>query len=160
MFGLSKKQKEMAVYSPMDGIAIKLDSVPDEAFSEHILGDGAAVIPENGNIFSPIDGEIIDITDSRHAFCITAEDGTELLLHVGIDTVNLKGEGFDVKISSGDKVKAGQKIAEVDLEFLKKNNLKLETPVVLTETENYKIMQVHEGKVSGGRDVLFLYKKQ
>ena len=160
MFGFSKKQKEMAVYSPMDGIAIKIDSVPDEAFSERILGDGAAVIPENGNIYSPVDGEIVDITDSKHAFCITAQDGTELLLHVGIDTVNLKGEGFEVKISSGDKVKAGQKIAEVDLEFLKKNKLRTETPVVLTEAENYKIMQVHEGKVSGGRDVLFLYKKQ
>ncbi len=160
MFGLSKKQKEMSVYAPMDGIAVKLDSVPDEAFSERILGDGAAVIPENGNIYSPVDGEIIDITDSKHAFCITANDGTELLLHVGIDTVNLKGEGFDVKISSGDKVKAGQKIAEVDLEFLRKNKLKTETPVVLTEAENYKIIQVHEGKVSGGRDILFLYKKQ
>lgn len=160
MFGFGKKQKEMAVYSPMDGIAVKLDSVPDEAFSERILGDGAAVIPQNRNIYSPVSGRIVDITDSKHAFCITADDGAEILLHIGIDTVNLKGEGFDVKISSGDKVKAGQKIAEVDLEFLKKNKLKTETPVVLTEAENYKIMQVHEGKVSGGRDVLFLYKKQ
>ncbi len=159
MFGITKKQKEMAVYAPMDGVAIKLSDVPDEAFSERILGDGGAVIPENGNVYSPVDGEIIDITDSKHAFCITTDEGTELLLHIGIDTVNLKGEGFDVKISSGDKVKAGTKIAEVDLEFLKKNNLRLETPVVLTEAENYKITQVHEGKVTGGRDVMFLYKK-
>lgn len=159
MFDFIKKQKEMAVYAPMDGVAIKLNDVPDEAFSEKILGDGAAVIPENGNVYSPVDGEIIDITDTKHAFCITTNEGTEVLLHIGIDTVKLKGEGFNVKILSGDKVKAGSKIAEIDLEVLKKNNMKLETPVILTEPENYKITQVHEGVVSGGRDVLFLYKK-
>ena len=159
MFEFKKRQKEMAVYSPMDGISIKLSDVPDEAFSERILGDGAAVIPKNGNVYSPVDGEIIDITDSKHAFCITTNEGTELLLHIGIDTVNLKGEGFNLKIVSGDKVKAGSKIAEIDLEFLKKNNIRLETPVILTEAENYKITQVHEGEVTGGRDVLFLYKK-
>ena len=159
MFEFIKKQKEMAVYAPMDGVAIKLSDVPDDAFAEKILGDGAAVIPENGNVYSPVDGEIIDITDSKHAFCITTNEGTEMLLHIGIDTVNLKGEGFDVKILSGDKVKAGTKIAEIDLEFLKKNNIKLHTPVILTEPENYKITQVHEGIVTGGRDVLFLYKK-
>ncbi|MBO5733477.1 MAG: PTS glucose transporter subunit IIA [Clostridia bacterium] len=159
MFDFIKKQKEMAVYAPMDGEAIKIEQVPDEAFSEKILGDGAAIIPENGNVYSPVDGEIIDITDTKHAFCITTNEGTEVLLHIGIDTVNLKGEGFDVKIVSGDKVKAGTKIAQVDLELLKKNNIKTITPVILTEAQNYKITQVHEGKVSGGRDVLFLYKK-
>jgi len=159
MFEFKKKQKEMAVYAPMDGVAIKISDVPDEAFSERILGDGAAVIPENGNVYSPVSGEIIDITDSKHAFCITTNDGTELLLHIGIDTVNLKGEGFNLNIVSGDKVKAGTKIAEIDLEFLKKNNVKLETPVILTEAENYKITQVHEGRVKGGHDVLFMYKK-
>lgn len=159
MFDFIKKQKEVAVYAPMSGVAVKLSDVPDEAFSQKILGDGSAVIPENGAIYSPIDGEIMDITDSKHAFCITGNDGTEMLLHVGIDTVKLKGEGFCVNIVSGDRVKAGMKIAEVDLEVLKKNNINPHTPVVLTEAQNYKITQVHEGNVQGGRDVLFLYKK-
>lgn len=159
MFGLVKKQKEMAVYSPMDGEAIKLSQVPDEAFSEGILGDGAAVIPKNGNVYSPVDGEIIDITDTKHAFCITTNEGTEILLHIGIDTVKLKGEGFNVKIVSGDKVKAGAKIAEIDLDVLEKNSVNKHTPVILTEANDYKITQVHTGEVSGGRDVLFLYKK-
>ena len=158
MFGL-KKQKERAVYSPADGIAVKLTDVPDEAFSQGILGLGAAVIPKTGNIYSPVDGEIIDITDTKHAFCITADDGTEILLHIGIDTVKLKGEGFCVKIVSGDKVKAGAKIAEVDLEVLEKNSISKHTPVILTEAQNYNITQVHEGEVFGGKDVLFLYKK-
>ena len=86
MFGL-KKQKERAVYSPADGIAIKLSDVPDEAFSQGILGMGAAVIPKNGNIYSPVDGEIMDITDTKHAFCITADDGTEILLHIGLQII-------------------------------------------------------------------------
>ena len=158
MFGL-KKQKERAVYSPADGIAIKLSDVPDEAFSQGILGMGAAVIPKNGNIYSPVDGEIMDITDTKHAFCITADDGTEILLHIGVDTVKLKGDGFDVKIVSGDKVKAGMKIAEVDLEVLEKNSISKHTPVILTEAQNYNITQVHEGEVLGGKDILFLYKK-
>ena len=158
MFGF-KKQKEMAVYSPADGVAIKLSDVPDEAFSQGILGIGAAVIPKNGNIYSPVDGEIIDITDTKHAFCITAEDGTEILLHIGVDTVKLRGEGFEVKIVSGDKVKAGTKIAEVDLDVLEKNSIPKHTPVILTEAQNYNIMQVHEGEVFGGKDILFLYKK-
>lgn len=159
MFGLVKKQKEMAVYSPMDGEAIKLSQVPDEAFSEGILGEGAAVIPKNGNVYSPVDGEIIDITDTKHAFCITTNEGTEILLHIGVDTVKLKGEGFNVKIVSGDKVKAGTKIAEIDLDVLERNSVNKHTPVILTEAKDYKITQVHTGEVSGGRDVLFLYKK-
>jgi len=159
MFDFIKKQKEVAVYAPMDGEAINISQVPDDAFSEKILGDGGAVIPSNGAIYSPVEGEIIDITDTKHAFCITANDGTEILLHVGIDTVKLKGEGFRVNVVSGDRVKAGMKIAEVDLDILKKNHINPHTPVVLTDAQNYKITQVHEGKVSGGRDVLFLYKK-
>ncbi len=159
MFEFAKKQKEMAVYSPMDGIAIKLSEVPDEAFAQGILGEGVAVIPKNGNVYSPVDGEIIDITDTKHAFCITTNEGTEILLHIGIDTVKLKGEGFNIKIVSGDRVKAGTKIAEIDLEILEKNSIPKHTPVVLTESQNYSITKVHEGEVSGGRDILFLYKK-
>ena len=159
MFEFVKKQKEMAVYSPVDGVAVELSQVPDEAFSEKILGDGGAVIPKNGNIYSPVDGEIIDITDTKHAFCITTNEGCEILLHIGIDTVKLKGEGFNVQILSGDKVKVGTKIAEIDLDILRKNNVRTETPVILTEAQNYKITQVHTGEVAGGRDVLFLYKK-
>jgi len=147
------------IASPLNGSAVPLEQVPDPVFAEKVLGDGCAVIPTDGNIYSPVDGEIIDITDTKHAFCITTNEGTEVLLHIGIDTVKLKGEGFNVKIVSGDKVKAGTKIAEVDLEILEKNSIPKHTPVILTEAQNYNITQVHEGEVSGGKDILFLYKK-
>ena len=159
MFELLKKNKEFSIISPMTGVGVSLKKVPDEAFSEEMLGIGAAVAPTDGNIFSPVDGVISDITDTKHAFCITSKNGVEILLHIGINTVNLKGEGFIVLVKAGDTVKAGEKIAEVDLELLKKHELCIETPVLLTEQDKYAVIQVNDGKVEGGSDILFTYKK-
>lgn len=158
MFG--KKIKQFSVLSPMSGTAINIEKVRDEAFAEKMLGDGAAVVPESGMIFSPVAGVIADITDTKHAFCITTHDGVDVLLHVGINTVNLKGEGFTVVVKSGDTVAAGDKLAEVDLEMLTKHGLPFDTPVLLTEPEHYEITNIHTGEVRGGCDVLFTYKKR
>lgn len=160
MFGILSKKKELSILSPMDGQAKALKDVPDEAFSEKLLGDGAAVFPDSGTIYSPVSGVVADITDTKHAFCITSEDGTDVLLHVGINTVNLKGEGFTVFVKSGDSVKAGEKLAEVDLKLLEQHGLAFDTPVLLTEPEHYEILRVSEGKLKGGTDVLFTYKKR
>ena len=149
MFDFIKKQKEAAMYAPMDGIAVKLSQVPDEAFSEKILGDGGAVIPENGVIYSPIDGEIIDITDTKHAFCITGNDGTEVLLHVGIDTVKLKGEGFKVNIVSGDKVKAGQVLCLIEA-------MKMMSEITAPRDGVIKEIYVKNQDVVGFEEQLFL----
>lgn len=155
-----KKAKEFSVLSPMSGRALKIEEVADEAFSEKMLGDGAAVIPESGVIFSPVAGVVADITDTKHAFCITTPDGTDVLLHVGINTVNLKGEGFSLVVQAGDTVAAGDKLAEVDLSLLKAHGLPFDTPVLLTEPEHYEIVRVAEGELRGGCDVLFTYKKR
>jgi len=159
MFDRFKKSKETSVYAPMDGTTKALSDVPDEAFSEKMLGDGIAVIPENGAVYSPVDGVISDITDTKHAFCITADDGAELLLHIGINTVNLKGDGFSVLVSAGEHVKKGDKIAQVDLSVLEKAELLPDTPLLLTEPEKYNISCCEHKKVRGGTDVLFTYKK-
>lgn len=159
MFGKIRKTKENQVYAPMDGAAKQLCDVPDEAFSEKLLGDGAAVVPENGDVYSPVNGVIEDITDTKHAFCITTEDGLDLLLHIGVNTVNLKGEGFSVFVSNGDRIRAGDKIAHVDLALLKKHGLPAETPVLLTEPENFEIVKINSGRLHGGKDVLFTYKR-
>ena len=98
----------MLILSPLDGRVIPLEEVPDEVFAEKVLGDGAAVIPENGNIYSPIDGEIVAIPESLHAYGIRSDAGIEMIVHFGLETVNLKGEGFSPKVKVGDRVKAGQ----------------------------------------------------
>lgn len=160
MLGFSKKNKESRILAPMSGTVIPLSEVPDEAFSEKMLGDGVAIFPDSGDVFSPVDGTIEDITDTLHAFCIRDDNGTDILLHIGINTVNLKGEGFEVFVSAGDRVTAGQPIARVDLDSLKKHGLPFHTPVLLTEPEGYEIKRVESDFVKGGEDQLFTYKKK
>ncbi len=157
MFG---KRKEWNVLAPMSGAVKHIEQVEDEAFAEKMLGDGAAVVPQSGMVFSPVSGVVADITDTKHAFCITTDDGVDVLLHIGINTVNLRGEGFCVVVKTGDKVTAGDKLAEVDLSVLEKHGLSFDTPVLLTEPEHFEITHISSGNVRGGSDVLFTYKKQ
>ncbi len=159
MFKSLKKKKEMKVVSPSDGVAVELSKVPDEAFSEKMLGDGHAVAPTKGDIYSPVTGTITDITDTKHAFCITTDDGAEVLLHIGINTVNLKGEGFSVFVKEGEKVTQGERIAEVDLDLLKKHELCIETPVLICNQDKFSICDTASGDIKGGKDTLFTYKK-
>ncbi len=143
----------------MDGSLKPVEQVPDEAFSEKLLGIGVAVMPDNGSIYSPVEGEITEITDTKHAYCITSDDGAEFLLHVGIDTVNLKGEGFSVLVKKGDRVTAGEKIAEVDLELLKNKGFCTDTPFLLTNCDDFSISETFEGNVKGGETAIFSYIK-
>ena len=99
------------ILSPVTGNAIPLDQVPDPVFSQKIIGDGIAVIPTKGTIVSPVDGEVASVAETLHAFGFRTEDGLELLIHVGLETVGLKGECFEVFVKPGDKVKAGDPVA-------------------------------------------------
>ena len=159
MFKSLKKKKENKVVSPLDGVAVELSKVPDEAFSGKMLGDGFAVAPVKGDIYSPVSGTVTDITDTKHAFCITADDGAEILLHIGINTVNLKGVGVSVFIKEWTKVTQGERIAEVDLDLLKKHELCIETPVLICNQDKFEITSTSEGDLKGGKDTLFTYKK-
>jgi len=159
MFGIFKKNKEIEIFSPMSGIKKELSDVPDNVFSEKMLGDGAAVLPNSKEIYCPVTGVITDITDTKHAFCIITDDKTEILLHIGINTVNLKGEGFKVFAKVNDRISAGEKIAEVDLELLKKHGIPLDTPVLVMEPEHYEIKQNNIENLCGGKDVLFTLRK-
>ena len=100
------------ILSPVTGQAVKLDDVPDPVFSGKILGDGAAVIPSEGKILSPVNGEVVSVAETLHAYGLRTEDGLELLIHVGLDTVQLKGECFHVHVKEGDRVSAGDLLAE------------------------------------------------
>ena len=100
--------KSNEVYAPVEGEVIPLDEVDDAVFSEKILGDGVAVEPDKGEIYSPVKGTVSVVFPTKHVVGITTEEGANIILHIGIDTVELKGKGFDVKVEQGDKVEAGQ----------------------------------------------------
>ncbi|RFU69278.1 PTS glucose transporter subunit IICBA [Peribacillus saganii] len=118
--------------SPMKGEIKPISQVPDVVFAEKMMGDGFAILPEDGLIVSPVDGTIVNLFPTKHALGIESDTGREILIHVGIDTVKLGGEGFEALISQGDKVEKGQPILKVDLNYVKNNAPSIITPIVFT----------------------------
>ena len=117
LFGKKKKSANVvAVYAPADGKVMPITEVKDDVFSTKMLGDGLAVKADNGEIFAPVAGEITTVFPTKHAIGITTEQGLEILIHLGLDTVELKGEPFETLIKVGDKVKAGDPIVKMDLD--------------------------------------------
>ena len=136
----------MKVYSVVQGLAKNLDNVSDPVFSKRMLGDGVAVEPSNSRIFSPVDGKIIMFFETKHALGIRAEDGAELLLHIGIDTVELNGKPFKERVKIGDSVSRGDLLLEVDFPMIKKSGY--DTTVMLIAT-NRKIQLIKDtGQIS------------
>jgi len=144
----------MLILSPLDGRVIPLEEVPDEVFAEKVLGDGAAVIPENGNIYSPIDGEIVSIPESLHAYGIRSDAGIEMIVHFGLETVNLKGEGFSPKVKVGDRVKAGQLLCTADMDFLRSKGINTVTPVLVTDGAEEGSFSVKTGEIRHGEEIM------
>ena len=158
MFGFFKrKEKENVIYSPCNGQIVPLTEVPDPVFSEKVLGDGFAVIPAEGKIYAPTDGEVTMVFDTLHAIGLTSSQGTELLIHIGLDTVTLTGEPFTAHVTAGDKVKKGDLLMEVNLDKIKTAGLNCITPVLINNTDAYdKISLQKEGDVSLDEVVLKL----
>ncbi|MDP4553011.1 N-acetylglucosamine-specific PTS transporter subunit IIBC [Alkalihalobacillus macyae] len=133
---------------PVQGKIISLTEVPDEVFSSGMMGEGFAIMPENGNFSSPVDGEVVSVFPTKHAIGIRSNQGLEILIHVGIDTVNLKGEGFTTLVKEGDTVKKGQKLMEVDLNSISRSIPSLATPIIFTNLKTLKIKK--SGNVKQG----------
>ena len=134
--------KAGTVYAPVVGEVINLTEVEDAAFSSGVLGQGCAIIPSKGEVYAPCDGEISTLPDSGHAVGISADDGAEILIHVGMDTVSLKGEGFKPMVKEGDKVKKGQLLIKFNINLIKSKNLSTVTPVVVTNADDYGTVDV------------------
>lgn len=115
-----KKSKQEVLFAHVTGQVIALEDVPDPVFNQKMMGEGIAIKPETGTIVAPIDGKIIQLAETKHAFGIRTDMGQEILVHIGLETVSLNGEGFNVLVSVGDKVKVGDPIVEADLILLKK----------------------------------------
>ncbi len=142
------------ILSPMTGEAVGLGEVPDPVFSQKIVGDGMAVIPSEGKLLSPVDGEIISVADTKHAYGLRTAEGLELLIHVGLETVHLNGECFQVFVKPGDKVKAGDLLAEVDLAYLKERGINPITPVLVCGGFQGQQLNAAAGPVQAGKTVL------
>lgn len=139
---------EIHVYSPLQGKVINVTEVNDPVFSKKMIGDGIAVIPENGEIYSPVDGVLTKVFGTKHAFSFLSDDNLEILLHFGLETVELKGLGFEVYVSSGNKVKKGDLIAKADLDYIKSKGKSLVSPVVVTNLEEFKNIDVFVGNAN------------
>ncbi|MBO5196594.1 MAG: PTS transporter subunit EIIC [Clostridia bacterium] len=155
-----ESKKPLSIASPLSGRSVSLDQVPDEVFSGRILGDGCAVIPSDNKIYSPVDGTISSTVETKHAYGFSSDDGFEVLVHFGIDTVSLKGEGFRSYVKAGDRVKKGDLVAEVDVELLKKRGIELITPVLICEGAEDLEMFTSEKEVKAGDTLITLGKEE
>ena len=150
----TKAVRSIIISSPMKGAAANLSTAPDEAFAEGMMGDGAVVTPVDPIVRAPEDGEISFVFDTKHAIGFLTDSGISLLIHVGIDTVKLNGEGFEVYVENGQKVKKGEPVLKLDINYLKENAPSLASPVVCTElSKNQKVRLLKEGEIRAGEEL-------
>jgi len=160
MLNLFRKNKVVNIASPLTGEILGIDQVDDQVFSTRMLGDGLAVIPSDGVVVSPCDGTVIQIFPTNHAIGIQTVEGIEILIHIGIDTVELKGEGFKRLLEPGAKVKKGTPIVEVDLSVLKSNEKSPTTPIIITNMDRVDKIEILKGEVVAGEtDIMKLHLK-
>ncbi len=152
-------KKEMIISSPVKGKVVALSEVPDETFSQEMLGKGIAIIPEEKQFYAPVSGEVSVVFPTGHAIGLISEDGTELLIHIGLDTVQLNGEGFHVAVKQGQKVKQGDLLVEVDLEKILEKGYSVITPVLVTNPDQYQTIEsLKSGSCDSKEDLLRLKK--
>lgn len=149
-----KLTKSVVICSPVTGTATELSEVPDDAFSQKLIGDGMAVIPQDGNIYAPEDGEVVFVYDTKHALGFLTDTGISLLLHIGIDTVKLNGRGFEVMAETGQKVKKGDLLMKVSLPYIKENAPSIMSPVIVSDMgEHQEIRILKTGMVNAGEEL-------
>ncbi|WP_010095275.1 PTS sugar transporter subunit IIA [Ornithinibacillus scapharcae] len=153
----NKSKEESTIVSPITGDIVSIEKVPDPVFSQKMMGEGAAIIPTEGKVVAPVNGEIIQVAPTKHAIGLLAEDGSEILIHVGLETVALNGEGFQVHVGVGDKVQVGQALMDFDLAYIQENANDIISPVVITNssTSNKTYNQTAETNGKAGETVLF-----
>lgn len=157
MFGFFKK--DLKLVAPVAGKTIDLSQVPDEVFAQKMAGDGVGIDTTGNVIVAPADGELSLVFKTNHAFAMTLSNGIELLVHVGIDTVSLNGEGFERLVEPGVKVKAGTPILKIDRDFILGKGLSLITPVLITNVDAAKEINPQKGlTVTEGKDAVITYK--
>lgn len=134
LFKKTREQEDLQIYAPLTGEIIALEEVPDPVFNQKMMGEGIAIIPSEGKLFSPVKGKITHISETKHAIGLEAIDGTEILIHIGLETVKLKGKGFSINVTIGDNVSVGDPLIDFDLEYIKNNTSDSITPIIITNS--------------------------
>ncbi len=143
--------------APLEGEMRILSEIDDPVFSSEALGKGCAIEPSKGEVVAPFDGTIEQVAETSHAVGIMGDNGVEVLIHVGMDTVELKGKGYDPKVKVGDKVKKGQLLLKFDMASISAAGYKLTTPVVVTNTDDFtSVDPIATGKITQGQDVVLV----
>lgn len=151
------KPKEKAVFSPLNGQVIPLSNVKDPVFADGILGKGAAVLPSEGRLVSPVNGTILNVFPTLHAIGIQSDDGLEILIHLGFDTVELEGKYFKSNISEGDKVSVGDLLIEFQIEEIKNAGYDITTPIVVTNSDQYETIEaMPEENIRAGEKLIII----
>ena len=144
--------------SPVNGKIVPIDTVSDPTFAQEMIGKGVAIIPEDGNFYAPADGTLVALFPTGHAYALNTTDGAEILVHIGIDTVKLNGQCYDIQAKQGDTVKKGDLIVKVDLEGIKAAGYDIVTPVIISNSNKFSKVEKKDGNVTAGEAVVLLYK--
>jgi glucose-specific phosphotransferase system IIA component len=150
--------KESRMLAPLNGKIVPITETPDSVFSGKVLGDGVAVVPDGKEVFSPVSGTVVNIAHSFHALCIEADDHAEVLLHLGMDTVELNGEGFTCYVKEGQHVNAGQKLMDMDLDLIKGKGYSTVSPCIITNMDQVKKLKPTFGDAEAGKTVMMTYE--
>jgi sugar PTS system EIIA component len=158
LFKKHKRSKDIMIQSPLNGEVIELASVPDPVFSQKMMGEGIGFIPTNGEIFSPISGTVTQVFPTKHAIGLITEDGVELLLHLGLETVELKGKGFDITVEADDKVQAQERIGSFDLSYIEEKGKEIISVLVFPnlQEKGKKLTLSTTGEVKAGTEIASL----
>lgn len=166
MFGFFKKDKETTsikqeLVAVQNGSVVKIETLPDPVFAEKMLGDGFAILPtDDGTIVSPVNATVEEVQDTLHAYCLHTDDGLDILVHIGINTVSLNGQGFKPKVKKGQKVKVGDTLAIVDLDFIKSKGLPTYTVVLITNIDEVKDFTILDNnQAQSGKTIVLTYNK-
>lgn len=158
LFG--NKETSISLIAPATGDIVSLENVPDPVFSQKMMGEGVAIDPVEGDVVSPVDGEIMQMFPTKHAVGIKAKNGAEILIHIGLETVSLEGEGFDAFVSQGDKVSVGDKLVSFDMDVVKEKAKSTITPVIITNSDDFNVELSEEEKITAGKTSLMTVTKK
>lgn len=157
LFSVSKNEKLVSLFAPVSGRVIAREEIPDEAFASGILGEGLGIVPRSGELRSPVKGTVIDVTPTLHAYSILSDDGAEILLHIGIDTVEMKGKGFEAFVKAGDRVEVGALLGNADLNLIRTEGYSTVIAVIIINSEVLSQATVFEGECKVSESEIFKY---